>query len=194
MRASPEVRLMLAPAREYARLASIGRETTVLRAMSRPALSLLIFGAASAIATTGRADLQVVLSGAICWGFVVAIQIIAALLLVRSNPNARLHAYRSLELWFLAHGPWSLWTLAAAAVAFSIPAIVSLEVMLLSAVAPTLWTMALVFAYCRQVLDVSVARALRLTVVHQGVTWALIIGYLAVTTQIWPRILGSLAA
>lgn len=185
---------MLAPAREYARLASIGRQPTVLRAISRPALSLLILGAASAIATTGRADLQVVLSGALCWGFVVVIQMLAALLLVRSNPNRRLHAYRSLELWFLAHGPWSLWTLAAAAVAFSIPGIVSLELMLLSALAPTLWTAALVFAYCRQVRGATPARALGLTAVHQGVTWALIIGYLAVATQIWPRILGSFAA
>ena len=194
MQASPELRLMLAPAGEYARLAALGRESTTFRALSRPALSLLIVGAASGAASTGRVDAQVVLSGALCWSFAIAIQVMASILLVRSAPDRHLDVRRSLELWFLGHAPWSLWILTVAAVVFTVPALVSLEVALLSATVPSVWTAAVVYAFGRHVLRSDRRRALWQTAVHQAVTWSSIIGYLSVVTQIWPRILGQLAA
>jgi hypothetical protein len=153
----------------------------------------LILGAASGAAATGRVDGQVVLSGALCWSFVIGIQVAAAILLVQSAPARHVDLRRALELWFLGHAPWSLWMLTVAAVAFTVPAIVSLELGLLSATIPSLWTAALVGAFCRHVLRSDRRRALWQTAFHQAVTWSSIIGYLAVATQIWPRILGQIA-
>ena len=98
------------------------------------------------------------------------------------------------NFWTLAHGPWSLWMLIGASAAFALPAVLSLEVILLSALAPTVWTAALMLAYCGRVLGDDRRRALWRTAAHQLVMWSCIIGYLALATQIWPRLLGRLAA
>lgn len=194
MQPSPELRLMLAPAREYARLAGQAQENRVHSAIARAALTLLVLGVASASASTGRVDAVIVASGAVCWSFVLAIQFAAALILIRSAPNRRLDVRRSVALWTLAHGPWSLWMLIGASAAFALPAVLSLEVILLSALAPTVWTAALMLAYCGRVLGDDRRRALWRTAAHQLVMWSCIIGYLALATQIWPRLLGRLAA
>ena len=194
MQPSPELRLMLAPAREYGRLAGQAHENRVAAAIARAALTVLILGVTSAFASTGRVDAPVVASGALCWSFVLVIQFAAALIVIRSAPNRRLDVRRSLALWTLAHGPWSLWMLIGASAAFVVPAMLSLDVVLLSALAPTAWTAALMLAYCGRVLGDDRRRALWRTAAHQLVMWSCIIGYLALATQIWPRLLGRLAA
>lgn len=184
---------MLAPAREYARLARLQPPGSAVRAASRPALTLLILGVASAAGSTGRVDAAGLLSGALCWSFAVVIQAAAALVLIRSARSPHLDLRASLELWFLAHGPWSLWTIGATAAAFAVPSIVSLDTFLVTALIPSAWTAALVFAFCRQVLGDDARRARYRTAAHQCVTWSLIVLYLALATQIWPRILGGIA-
>jgi len=183
---------MLAPDREYARLAGVIEPAPTWRALSRPALTLLILGAASAAGSTGRVDAALVLSGTLCWSFVVAIQIAAAVVFIRSARPSDVDTRRALELLFLAHGPWSLWILAVAAAAMAVPSIVSLNVILAGALVPSAWTAALLVAFCRRVLNDDRRRALRRTAGHLAVTWAFILGYLAVATQLWPRILGRI--
>lgn len=193
MQASTELRLMLAPAREYERLARAARPGTVRGALARPALAHAILAAAVTIAATSSAEALTILSVGVCWIFVPGIQAGTAFLLVRPARVARVDALRAFELLSLAHGPWSLWMLAAAAVALAAPDIVSLFVILATALAPSAWTAVLMRACCERVLGLDRRRAIGWTLGHQCVTWSIIVAYLAAATQLWPRVLGGIA-
>src|SRR5439155_18914105 len=56
LRLSPELAVMFAPARSYARLMDAPADITVVKALRRPALVALVLAASVTLSATGRAD------------------------------------------------------------------------------------------------------------------------------------------
>ena len=99
---------MGAPARVYAESIaspSLGRWGVV----SRPLLTALVMGTASAFAATGHVTLGLVASGLVCWSFVPLLQIATAVAIMGPRLSRPVPLARRLELWFMGHAPWTLW-------------------------------------------------------------------------------------
>ena len=85
---SPDLYVMGAPARVYAESIaspSLGRWGVV----SRPLLTALVMGTASAFAATGHVTLGLVASGLVCWSFVPLLQIATAVAIMGPRLAAR---------------------------------------------------------------------------------------------------------
>jgi hypothetical protein len=100
----------------------------------------------------------------------------------------------ALDLFFVAHGPWSLWLMGSAIwVLLSSPIGRPAQGHALTALIPAIWTAVLVFAFCRIVLDCGPRDALRRTVLHQAVIWSVTLLLIAYAVQLWPRVLAWVA-
>jgi hypothetical protein len=185
------VRLMFNPNAEYHALSARDDAGSWAHALSGPALTALTIGAVTAASATGRITLSLVLSGAICWSFVPLLQLATAAPFVVRRANPPIPPARALELWFLAHGPWTLWIFLAIAVLATTSAPQTWVVV--SGIAPALWTARLLTVFFQQVLHLPAGRAIRRTVAHQGITWLLILTYIEVMTATFTRVLGAIA-
>jgi hypothetical protein len=79
---TPELRLMVAPATTYARLARDPSPVGPLTALRRPLLAAIVLGTSIAIGATGHVTPALVLSTTVCWAFVILLQIAIALPLI----------------------------------------------------------------------------------------------------------------
>jgi len=195
MHLSPELRLLRAPSAHYRDevIRSAGGSAWT-RALGRPLLSALLTGTCTAVAATGHAGWALILSGTLCWSFVVLVQLAAAIGLV-SSTRRRTSLPRAIDLFFLGHGAWSLWLLAAAAALITIPnAPRYAYIIILTGMVPAVWTAIVIFAFCRQVLELDVRRAAIRTLVHQALIYAVVVSYFAWAVQLQPRILAFLAS
>ncbi len=178
---------MFDPATAYAELAVDSGHARPWAALRRPLLVALVIGAATSLSATGRLTLGLVLSGAACWSFVPAIQLGTATLILRS-PRTRLSTSRRLDLWFIAHGPWSLWLL-------SVAALVTWATdgwmwpIVFSSIIPIVWTAWMARAYCRTILQDTTRQARVRITKHQVLTWTIVLVYIALAAQLWPRFL-----
>ena len=190
---SADWRVMVAPGREYQALCVRRDPESWLRALARPALVAVVIGAATAVPATGHVTWSLILSGAVCWSFAVLAQIGTAGMLIRS-PSAITRA-RAIDLFFLGHAPWSWWLLGVAAVLVSVPAAGRHQnVIAITALVPAVWTAAVIFAFCRQVLQLDRKQAAVRTVLHQALTLLMIVLYFGWAVQLWPRVLASMAS
>ena len=180
---------MRAPTREYQRRVAQAATGRWPRAFVTPLLVVLILGISTSIAGAGRVTVSLVLGSALCWSFVVMLQLLTGLALIASAPSRRVDLPRAIELLFDAHGPWSIWL---ALVGFLYTIAASLSTMVLSTVGPFVWTAVIVWAYTREVLGVPRGAALARTLAHQALSVALIIGYVELTTRLSLRIIGFL--
>jgi hypothetical protein len=113
---SDEVGVALAPARTYARLVvESPAEMSWWRVFERPTLVLLVIGVSSAIAATGRITLSLAASSMLLWSFVIAVQLVAAALLIVSVPARSTGMTAAIDLFFAGHLPWSIWIMVVAA-------------------------------------------------------------------------------
>ena len=99
------------------------------------------------------------------------------------------HSSTLFFLFFRGHAPWSLWVLAVCAFMFAAPALASDDVIMVTGLVPLAWTAVLVCAYFREVLGLRRRAALIATLVHQLLTTAAIVAYIAWAVQLWPRLL-----
>ena len=182
------LRLMFNPDAEYQALAAHHDPGSWRRALSGPALTALTIGSITAISATGRITASLMLSGAICWSFVPLLQLATAAPLVARGSTSTIAPARALELWFLAHGPWTLWIFLAIAVLATTSA--SQTWVVVSGIAPALWTAWLLTAFFRQVRRLPIAGAVGRTAAHQAITWVLILTYIQVMTATFTRVLG----
>jgi hypothetical protein len=178
---------MFGPSAAYESLARQPASGGRWAAIRRPVLVAFVIGTATAISATGRVTLGLVLSGAACWSFVPALQVATAALVMRSE-RARVGPGRRLDLWFMGHGPWSLWTLAAAAFITWFAGRAEWPVVA-TALLPAVWTAWIAGAFCRTILQDSSRQARRRVAVHQALTWAIVLAYIALASQLWPRFL-----
>jgi hypothetical protein len=149
-----------------------------------PALVLLVIAVLVPIMAVQRVTAGLVLTAALSWSFVLAIQLIIGAGIILSGPQRRLSMPQALDLWFAGHLPYSLWMLVVFAW-MGTATTSSVRVFVISALVPTVWTMALVFAFCREVLGVSVAGAIWRTTVHLVVVWGIGLSYIAWAAGGW---------
>jgi hypothetical protein len=150
------------------------------------------------LTTSGRFTLRLILGGAAVWSFAPLLQIAgaaAALPLARR----RLPFSRAIDLYFLAHGPWSLWLLAVAGGLALLPTRASFALLAppaafagLSVLVPLAWSGMITFAFFREALAMSRPRALGGLAVHGFVVWGAVLAFFLLSGQLWPRILAAL--
>jgi hypothetical protein len=195
---SPEARVMAHPWATYRDLAGrppVPGWPTLLR---RPALCALLLGACLSLTTAGRVTLRLILGGATVWSFAPLLQIAgaaAALPLARR----RLPFSRAIDLYFLAHGPWSLWLIAVAGGLALLPTWRTFALLAspaafvwLSVLVPLAWSGTITFAFFREALQMSRRRALGGLVVHGFVVWGAVLAFFLLSGQVWPRVLAAL--
>jgi hypothetical protein len=187
-----EMRVMVGPMGTYRRLlggALADRWWMVLR---RPALMALIIGGFITLSNGGELFPTLLLGTAVAWGWVPLLQLLLAAPLIALARRRVVRLAPALDLFFVNHGPWSLWMLAVTLVMMGrLPhGLVSLHQVLpilVSAAVPALWTCGIIFAFCRTVLGLSAWRAVGWTVLYQALIWFaayLFVG--AVTFRMWP--------
>jgi hypothetical protein len=185
----PDVRLALAPLGTYRELTGLRTAGTWTRALERPLLVALLTGTLTAMSTTGRVTLGLVLAGALCWSFAAALQMLAGAIIIRSAPGRSVSMARALELLFIGHLPWSLWLLVVFGLFTFSTLPLPLAAIILSVIVPTAWTMKIVFAFCTTALGTDRRGAQIRTVVHQVIIWTFVLVYLFLGSGLGPRAL-----
>lgn len=155
--------------------------------LARMALVALVIGTSVTVAATERLTLSLVLSGSLGWVFVPLLQLLTGLLLVRGLPGGRM---RQLERYFATHWPWSIWILVFNAAVLLLPMRLTGLWLTATAVVPMLWTVWLLMEFCRQDLALDSRMARRRVLLHQSVTYVLVVGYVSVAVALWPRLAG----
>jgi hypothetical protein len=180
---------MVAPSRTYGRLLETRDARGWSSLLLRCVLIALMIGATIAIATTKRVTISLLLSLALCWSFVVVLQLIAAAGLIASSRQRPLRLPAALDLFFLGHAPWSLWLLAIAAwSAFSPTGAHFTDWLMLTALVAFGWRSVIVFAFCRRVLQSSKRGAFLRAVLHQGLMIGFIFLYAAWAVDLVARL------
>jgi len=166
--------------------------------LRRPALFALILGSCLSLTTSGRFTLRLILGGAAVWSFAPLLQIAGAAAALALAPR-RLPFSRAIDLYFLAHGPWSLWLLAVAGGLALLPTRTAFAILAppaafvwLSVLVPLAWSGIITFAFFREALEMSRRRALGGLVVHGFVVWGAVLAFFLLSGQLWPRILAAL--
>lgn len=160
-----------------------------MRLLGQMALVALVIGTSVAAASTERITASLVLTSALAWAFVPALQLMTGLWLVRGAVVER--RIRGLEAYFDTHLPWSLSILAVHAVLLVWPATRGSGLTLVAlAVVPTALTVVALTRMCREVLGVSAAAARRMVLVHQLLTLLLALAYIGWASAYLPRLVG----
>ena len=101
---------------------------------------------------------------------------------------------RCLELLFIGHLPWTLWTLTMTGLFAFAPIRVTQTWLVLSVLVPGVWTTRIVLAFCRTALGCGPGKARLLTAAHQIMTWTMFFTYVGLVSGIWARILALVGA
>ncbi len=160
----------------------------------RAALVAVIAGTAVTMSSARSVPLGLVLMGIACWSFVAILQWLIGLAVIGPAHGRRLSVSRCLELLFIGHLPWSLWTLVMAGLYTFTSLPMRLEAQVLSLLIPAVWTTIIVSAFCRTALGCTPARARVLTVAHQAMTWTAFFTYVLLVSGLWGRILAFVGA
>jgi hypothetical protein len=185
MRVSDEMQVLIDPVGAYRRAAA--GPLAAGWAVGRPLLISCGLGAATSVMGTGLITPALFLGGAACWAFVPIIQGLTGLVLVAGAPVVPWR--RGLALLFLGHAPWTLWLLTfAGAMLAGRP--LGLLTLMLTAILPLVATVRTLDAFCREVLHLSPSVARRRVLVHQAITWTIVLAYADEATQFLPRVIG----
>ena len=133
-----------------------------------------------------------VVTAALSWSFVLAIQVAVATLVIASVPTRPIGRLESLNLWFAAHLPYTVWMLAVS-VLMATSRHASAELLIASAIIPATWTFVIVSAFCRVVLQTGRAGAWWRATAHQLLVWTIALSYVAWAAGGWFQVLGSVA-
>jgi hypothetical protein len=190
-RVSPELEILRDPRRAYARLAAEAQAVSIPDACYRPAVVALTLGTAVSISSTAHVSIGLVAAVTACWAFLVGIQLVAAWLAIPAATPRAMGRARAIDLLFSGHAPWSLWLLAGAIWAVTVPTSArDSRWLLASAAVPLVWNAVIVFAFFRQALELPHRAALRRTIAHQAMTVGSTLALFGGAVAIWPRIIG----
>jgi hypothetical protein len=185
--ASDALRLMLRPAAEYSARVARSRESAWVRAISVPVLLAGLLGIVTAVATTGRVVVSLVVSQAVCWTFVPVLQLATGSMLIGSARDRPVTFSRAVELLFAAHGPWSLWLVAMGVLQSVSP---NQNLVLSSSLIPFTWTGWMLFGYGRTVLGLTPRQSRTRVGAHQVATVFLILVYVELASRLSVRLIG----
>jgi hypothetical protein len=188
-----DLRLALAPTDTYRQLIATPVRGSWLRALERPALVGVIIGTAVTMSSARGVPFALVVMGILGWSFVPLIQLLIGTIVIGRARGRPMSVPRRLELLFIGHLPWSLWTLVMIGLTFT-PVQVGLTVEVLSLLVPGAWTTMIVFAFCRTALGCPPRRARVLTAAHQAMTWVTFIAYVLLVSGLWSRTLALVGA
>jgi hypothetical protein len=188
---SPELQVMLAPRAAYARLAAAAGPGGAWVLLRRPLAVAALIGAFVSLTTSGSLTLRLWPSATLCWSLVPGVQLLAGAALVGLGRRRPVALSSAIDLFFTAHGPWSLWLLALGARAtFALPlgaaAWPGTRPALATAVVPLLWTAVILSGFCRSVLGLGRGRARAATLLYQLAIWSAALAYVHVTTAQGP--------
>lgn len=163
------------------------------RVAARMALVAAVIGTSVTVSATERVTLSLVLAGFLGWSFVPLLQLGTGLLLVRGAEARR--RLDLLDRYFALGWAWNLWVVVIHGVLLMWPAGRRLGVTAvgIAAVVPIVWTLELLFDYCRRDLGLDHHGALVRLVQHQVVTYSLVVAYVVFAVSLWPRIVGLFA-
>lgn len=181
-----ELELITNPGAAYSRLARSSIRIGAVGAMRRPALVALVIGASIAMAATREAPAALLVSTTLSWSMVVVFQVIIALAMIRPA-RGTVGIARALDLFFASHAPWSLWMLAVVAWA-PMPGGRPLTPVLIAAIVPLALTFRAITAHFQFVLGLDPRAALRRAILHQAITWILLLGGYGMTVAPIPRL------
>jgi hypothetical protein len=185
---SSELQVALSPSATFDRLLIDEAHVRGWRLLRRPAMVLVAIAVLVPIAAVQRVTLALVVTAALSWSFVIAIQMIVGASVIGSAPARVVRGLRALDLWFAGHIPYSLWML----VSFGIMALSStdpLRLVIAAAIVPAIWTAFIVTAFCRTVLRTSVSGARWRAAAHFVATWAITLSYIAWAAGGWFQLL-----
>jgi hypothetical protein len=173
---SDDVRVACAPEATYRALVEDADTTSTAGVLGHAALAnaVLVFG--MPLIVTGRITFVSLTSSVLCWGFVAVLQTILGWALIVSSPSRRVGVRRALDLWFAAHLPFSLWMLVVFGWVMYTNGLAQLSI-LATATVPAVWTMVLIWSYCRAVLGVSQRAAAWRVALEQAAAWLLVTAY-----------------
>jgi hypothetical protein len=167
---------------------------TWVRALERPALVAVIIGTAVTMSSALRSSIGLVSMGILCWSFVPIIQLVIGAIVIGRARGRSISVPRALELLFIGHLPWTLWTLVMLGLYTFTSIPLGLVGEVLSLLIPGIWTTKIVFEFCRSALGCTVSRARLLTAAHQAMTWTAFFTYVFLVSGFWARILALVGA
>ena len=190
--ASTEVVVAFAPEVAYRRLIGGSKARAGRQLLQRLGVMLLVIGIAVPLMAVQRATILLVVTAALSWSFVLAIQVTVAALVIASVPARPIGTLDALNLWFAAHLPYTVWMLAVS-VLMAASRYASAELLIASAIIPAAWTFVIVSAFSRVVLQTGRAGARWRATAHQLLIWTIALSYVAWAAGGWFQVLGPIA-
>jgi hypothetical protein len=181
---------MLRPAEEYQRLVREGCGRGNWSAAQRPLFMVFLLGCLVSLLTAGSLSLRLCAAGAVNALFVPLLEIIALAGLWRSRRSTAF--LRTVDLFFMGHGPWVLYLLVFCAIwTFVDPihayALTSRWMWFLLGVA-ILWSAYIDFCFLRQVMRENAVRAGAKLVALRLITWSVGLAIFG-GGSLWPEML-----
>jgi hypothetical protein len=189
--ASTEVIVAFGPEVAYRRLLGGAIAPAGRQLLQRLGVILLVIGIAIPVMAVQRATILLVVTAALSWSFVLAIQVTVAAFVIASVPARPIGTLAALNLWFVAHLPYTVWMLAAS-VMMATSRYASAELLIGSAIIPAAWTFVIISAFCRVVLQTGRAGAWWHAIAHQLVIWTIALSYVAWAAGGWFQVLGPI--
>ena len=190
--ASTEVVVAFGPEVAYRRLLGEATARAGRQLLQRLGVMLLVIGIAVPVMAVQRVTILLVVTAALSWSFVLAIQVTVAALVIASVPARPIGMLEALNLWFAAHLPYTVWMLAVS-VLMATSRHASAELLIASAIVPAAWTFVTVSAFCRVVLQTGRAGAWWRATAHQLLVWTIALGYVAWAAGGWFQVLAPIA-
>jgi hypothetical protein len=181
---SAETRLALAPGRTYPTLVDEAARAGWRGLASRAVMIVFVLGVFIPIIAVQRVTLSLVVTSALAWSFILAVQIFLGAAVVASAPARRTGTTAALNLWLAGHLPYSIWMLIVAALSVGTEWI-SLGTLVALAVMPSAWTSVIVAAFCRAVLATSRGGARTRAAIHTAAVWTMSLLYVAWSAGGW---------
>ena len=183
-----EIQVMLAPQGTYRRLLQGPLPIGWRAVLGRPALVALVIGAFVTLTNAGQLLPTLLLGTTIAWVWVPALQLaLITPFIAFGRRRRRAPLSSAVDLFFVGHGPWSLWLMAVAALMMGrlpngLSSTNDLIPLLLSALVPILWTSIIVFAFFRVVLAFPIWLALLATALYEAMIWGTAYLYVGAVT------------
>ena len=187
---STEVDIALRPTEAYQRLMSATCASPGRSLLEHLAVVLAVVGTAVSTMAVQRVSPGLVATAALSWSFVLLIQLSLGALVITSASTRRVGMTRALDLWFATHLPYTLWMLVISVLMATSP-YASVELVIVTAIAPAAWTAVLLSAFCRVVLGTSRAGARWRATLHLLLIWTTTFGYVAWAAGGWFQIVAS---
>jgi hypothetical protein len=171
---SPDAYVMLRPADAFHALAAQPGAPGSWTAWRRPLFIAFLIGCTISLTTTGSLTLRLVVSTALSWSFVPAIDI-AALALVLHGAGHWGRLPRLVDVFCMGWGVWSAWLIGVSIIFAAVPPAHVFRVFYgwleIGGVLVLAWSAYVDYCFFHEVLRCSAARARRVLLLHRLLSW-----------------------